>query len=342
MVACIDAAECVVVEYKCRMELTAETAANIYRLESGTHDRFQLRLNMWMLYLCTGIWPSCGYIVQATRRITKEDILGPQQAAAIRGVVAKLPTETAGPEMVRLITRFAIHPFGPESVGRYCDGKILVPSLTRLMIALRLKVGKTLEYDVHGRSVLFVQVLQNCKFSIAVDSAIGYSNLGDSASRRRCHLDNANIHIGLPEHCFTPSPNGTKPGVWNDFRTSDAIIDASYAMRREWKAKIASGITVGPSKYINPAHSLLHRAGYLPILFDSNGMGLLFCNTTLDIQVFCVNTVGIPSVRAARASQSAFSTVSALPLFRNPQPVRFGRRLRFGNDVQPTRLALHG
>lgn len=50
-------------EYKSRMELS-DRVKKIYQLDDRAGDQIQLRLNIWMLYLCTGLMTHTGYIVQ--------------------------------------------------------------------------------------------------------------------------------------------------------------------------------------------------------------------------------------------------------------------------------------
>jgi hypothetical protein len=323
------------VEYKTRMEISANVK-DIYVFKKSKSDSLQLRLNTWMIYLDTGVFVPYAYVVQASRRT--EDDEAPRLAVGLprkpipHGVVVRLSRhsekEWASPGMVRLITTFAIHPYGPNSIARYIDDVFFVPDLTALMLGLGLQVGKALVFEEDtGRHAVFSQVLMSCGFSRAVDTAIGKSACKDTS-------------LGLPDSCFAPGRTvGAGAKVHESLQDSvtNPIGLKSLLARfeAEWNTLECDKV---PSASPTSACAVMRKAGFMPVLFNRDGNCLLYCrgNTRMT-----VHRTQFANRLSPLASRSAFVALSALPVFReSASGVKFDKRLRFGNDTIGNPMAM--
>ena len=310
---------CIVIEYKTRMEVTSK-AKDIYLMKTGTKDRVQLRLNTWMLYLNTGIQARCAYMLQASRRQPSDGFGNIPHGVVVKLETNRVPGQWASVGMVRLITRFAIHPYGPTSVARYADNQFVIPDLTALMAGLGLKTGGALTYDDEtGRNEIFSKVLQSSCFSKAVDKAVGIQN------------STQGIVIGLPDGCFC-APGKITAHLWPEFH-GERNSALHQRIQKEWKFCAEHLLA---QKYCEGNHAMISN-GFFPLLFDRYGSALLFCNSSYPLSI---QRVQFDDMMSATASQSAFVPLDALPLFRRPAcsgaSIGFEQRLRFGNDVQST------
>ena len=318
--------KCVLIEYKTRMELGPRTIFKIYTLRSSTKDRIQLRLNAWMLYLNTGMAPDA-YVLQVSRR----QLIDNNNRRTVRGVAVKLGTPAAEGGawatvgMVRLITRFAIHPYGPESVARYADAHFVIPDLSALMTGLRMVCGNGLMYERDGTHAVFSAVLLSSGFTRAVNAVIVNRPLV-------CVEDGLVIRLGLPDGCFSGSTL-SDARVHSKFKKNvgESVKQAHRRLEKYWKDTPQQ---TGQDS-VARSHIEMRQGGFIPVLFDATGAGLLYCNYSYQLVVDKALLGPRPS-----CPSNAFVPLHALPLFRRPD-VGFSRRLRFGNDVQwPLQAAL--
>ena len=201
----------ILVEYKTRMEVTPH-GKQIYEL-CNADDRLQLRLNTWMIYFYTGTMPCTSYLVQASR----------SQKEGKEGCAAKVELAANGTLktpvcMVKLITRFAIHPYGDASVARYGDNRFIVPSMTHLIKALGLATGEKLQLDEqNGGHLTFTHVLCGSRFNLAVAKATGV------------HGAALEPHLRLPDLCLMDGSNATMHHVFTIQRETRLVVGARVA-----------------------------------------------------------------------------------------------------------------
>jgi len=214
--ACVGPA---IVEYKTRMEATY--TKKVFTSD-GEHRR-QLVLNYWLYYFCTGLLPISAYIVYASRRCRKRDVLNLMRVLDIEdSVIAELNTSlpedrgyvgsasrlkltdvqdhkvlpAAG--TVRQINHFALQPLGLSGGSSYADDHFLVPDMHALLASLGFAHGKQLTKRANGRQTLrdddlnnheihkvFAQTMASCKFHYMLMKAIEIPSLGVSPTLQR-------------------------------------------------------------------------------------------------------------------------------------------------------------
>ena len=263
-----DPSECVLVKYKTRTEDSRNTPEE-YLMRA--RDIAQLRLDAWMLYLNTGIVVSRAYTLQASRRQPEDGSKTVPRGVAVKLAIGDPKGGWASIHMTQLITRFAIHPHGNRSVVRYADEQFIAPDLSALMVGLGMKIGAALRYEeATGRHSIFSQVLRSSCFARAVDVAIG------------CAPSSGGIHIGLPDDCFI-SGGVARAQVYPSFQSQTArclgqwtVLDSHAQMQREWATH---------TKSLSAKHAAFLGAGFVPVLFDRNGAGLLYCNSAFGLTI---------------------------------------------------------
>ena len=260
----------ILVEYKTRMEVTPH-GKQIYEL-CNADDRLQLRLNTWMVYFNTGTMPRTSYLVQASR----------SQQEGKEGCVAKIELAPNGTLknpvcMVKLITRFAIHPYGDASVARYADDRFIVPSMTHLLKALGLASGAKLQLDEeNGSHLIFTQILCGSRFNLAIAKATSG------------HCAAPDVHLRLPDLCLTDGSNPTiAPCVYG---TAQDTICRWRKFREGWhkyyefdddetKSAVTAAFRYGAM--CGPEFS-----NFIPVLFSRDGADckpILYCHVGVQI-----------------------------------------------------------
>jgi hypothetical protein len=324
------------VEYKTRMEIS-QNGKKVFEL-SDPKDRLQLRLNTWMLYLNTSIIPFASYIVQASRRVAAaaddqagaapEEPVSPDQHR-VRGCVAKIKLARPSAPMVRLITRFAIHPYGDRSVSRYCDKQFMIPSMTKLLEALGYACdGHSFWEDLDkedGTHPIFTHILRGSCFNKKVMHLLEPE-----------HADEAPL-LCLPDGCVNHKQGdgiggyveekllqgaGTQQARWTDFSNRWRAYDHSkdYKSSSSSYAVLQYDDLVGAGSYAN----------FVPVLFDINDDPLLYCNTKGDLQI--VECEQWHNTNAHRHSNSVAPAINQARIFRKnlPQPT-----LKYRINVEP-------
>jgi hypothetical protein len=154
----------ILVEYKCRMQLKDNKAPT-------KKDTLQLVLNMWMFYLCTGVRPEAGLLVEAVRQ--QPDT---QNAARSECTIARC-SRLSWHEMVasanvflRPIHEFALAPYREDKGGTYRDDRIYVPNT--LGLAKKVGINQALFND-EGECFLFASVLPCSRFQQRLVHACG-------------------------------------------------------------------------------------------------------------------------------------------------------------------------
>jgi hypothetical protein len=252
------------------MEVTPH-GKQIYEL-CCANDRLQLRLNTWMVYFNTGTMPRASYLVQASR----------SQKEGKEGCAAKMELAANGTLknpvcMVKLITRFAIHPYGDASVARYADDRFIVPSMSHLLKALGLASGAKLQLDEqNGSHLIFTHILCGSRFNLAIAKATSV------------HCAAPEVHLRLPDLCLTDGSNATvAPFVYGIAR------DTSIRWReflRNWDKYYKSGDDATKSP-ITTAFRYGAMCGpkfsnFIPVLFSRDGTDckpILYCH--VDVQI---------------------------------------------------------
>ena len=244
--------------------------------------------------------------------------------------------------MVRLITNFAIHPYGPHSVARYADDQFVVPDMTQLMVGLGLRTGKALEFEEDGQHEIFSKVLRSSNFSVAVATAI------DSSRVLHVGAAGAGVSLGLPDSCFAPGSHGATtakvhPGCQEDTAHPVGLKKLAEQLPNKLGTHSSWLLGHGPdgtdARLRCGAHAVMVTAGFVPVLFNGDGSALLYCNSASNLRV---HRVQFKDKLSPVASGSAFVSLGALPLFRKNSAgkVGFDKRLRFGNDTQAAPLAM--
>lgn len=318
----------VLVEYKTRMELTAG-AKQIYALRNA-NDRLQLRLNTWMIYLCTGLKVRHAYVIQASRR-QEEGLLG------CFGRLKMVDTPWADPFMVGLITRFALKPFGGESMTRYADQYFIVPDMVALMEAFSLS-HTNIKLNDDGHHDIFDKILKGCEFSRKLRSAEGLILRGVT-----------DVEVGFPNACFSkPSLTGMITA-----RVAPSLCGhRPTAMRNAFNAgwrDVGRQIVVGGAadlQMFHPHHACFAGSAwdsapgvgsYVPILFRGS-KALVYCATSLnevdDIQLVAVCPPTLDGHSLAPKPSSMMAVPGNMPIFRPAAGlVQLNRRLWKAEDL---------
>ena len=194
------------VEYKTRMELTQSSSKWFYL--SNTDDIKQSMLAAWMFYFNTRRKVSDVFILQSTRRVAADfddqgnDPTHPRRAgflACHANLRLYKGPAWATRDMVRLISNFALSPYGDKAFAQYVDDMFYVPNLTRLYKAFMF-TEKAVDPDT-GMHPIFTEVLEGSRFTQMVREAIGQPTPQWSADRIRVGLD---LHCAMPNLSDTP------------------------------------------------------------------------------------------------------------------------------------------
>lgn len=352
----------VLVEYKSRMELS-DRVKKIYQLDDRAGDQIQLRLNIWMLYLCTGLMTHTGYIVQASRRLQKEDC--PQvdveeevedtsqgeykddEVAAPVACVAKLEMRKgdapwASPEMLYLITRFAIHPYGSNSTTRYVDDHFIVPDMAALIAALGLGIGDQLQIDEDGRHHIFSVILKSSKFNQALEVA------GKVERRERVVLERERVCLNLPRMCFVNNYTGNTAkvmpafvGNFKDTAKNLSNFKANWYNLNTAKAKAVIQKEGSHLLLLSKNWGQNANCNYVPVLFsreNNNLRPLLYCAVKRDPStqevMFDLNIDNL-GVNLQPANRSMATPMDYMPIFRETalKDLQFEKRVRYASDI---------
>jgi hypothetical protein len=280
-----DQRKLLIVAYKTRMEISTH-GSKVYEL-TNPNDRLQLRLNTWMLYFNTGVVPEMSYVVQASRRGTPasiDDVTTVPMAGGVCGCVARLSLLPVSVQMLKLISRFAIHPYGNASVARYCDEHFIVPDMTALLKGLGMGTGDHLEYNVVvGTHAIFTDILSCSSFNRKISKLIDGSN-----------DENVNSFY-LPDDCVTGTTGGVSACVAECVVGRSGTIEERWLqLQQNWRqypqlALDDDDVTLSAvyAAYRYGAIGVPDSSNFVPVLFDNAAefRPLLYCNATAALQL---------------------------------------------------------
>lgn len=249
-----DSQRVVLVEYKTRMEIS-EHGRSVYAL-SDPNDRLQLRLNMWMFYLNTGIQVGHAYIVQASRN---------QTPGKVNGCIARIIGTTAcwqGFTMLNLITRFALNPYGPNSVARYSDKTFIVPNMTELMGALGI-IGK---FNINGTHPIFTDILCASCFNRVVAKVAGFAV--------------PPTVLYLPNDCITGAGDAHVLSECMGSRNKFSNLNDNW--RHYHALSQTTNIQSAAFRYGEFVDGCVQ---FVPVLFNSENKPILYCNVSSELVI---------------------------------------------------------
>lgn len=332
------------VEYKTRMELTHGAKA-IYALRNA-NDRLQLRLNTWMIYLCTGLQVRHAYVIQASRRLDGEDgVLGCFGRLSMGD--GEIPW--ADSFMVNIITRFALKPFGGNSLSRYADRYFVVPDMVALLEAFCFSHAK-IKTNPDGTHDIFASILRGSEFSRKLRNAMFVAGPEENETT---------VEIGLPDACFMHprSPNKISARVatslcgplnrrlqplklrttfaekWSTVGESIVTGNAASADRRLFHPHHACFASIALDQQEDTAGSSL----FVPLLFSGDKV-ILYCATRLQamdpIELVVVSPPALAGESLAPIPSSMVALPGNLPIFRpSAGTVQLNRRLWRAEDL---------